>query len=195
MTVCIKNHNSRIMKSVLKHRDSIVEIQPVWENMQAKNRFCMKEVYNSLCSKTTKVCWCNLFWGNSTRLRALITLRLTYQGRLTTKHRLKNFGMLNDSYCCFCSTDETMNNLFYECSDLKKIWVTILEWIQIKRVPLECDKELDWIISFTKGKGWRPAILKLAITETLYGVWKYCNDISYGNTVNKTKIVDNIIIW
>ena len=65
--------------------------------------------------------------------------------------------------------------------------------VQIKRVPREWNDELEWLISSTKGKGKRHAILKLAAAETLYGIWRYRNDKSFGNTVDNTKIADNII--
>ncbi|KAI5415060.1 hypothetical protein KIW84_040498 [Lathyrus oleraceus] len=73
------------------------------------------------------------------------------------------------------------------------IWTKILEWIQIKHNPQPWDEELKWLSKSTKDKGWRSSTLKLAATETFNVVWKYSNDICYGNVVDKTKIVDNII--
>lgn len=59
--------------------------------------------------------------------------------------------------------------------------------------PLCWDEELNSLIRNTKGKGWRAYLLKLAATEALYGVWKYQNNKSYGNSVDNTKIVENIL--
>lgn len=42
-----------------------------------------------------------------------------------------------------------------------------------------------------KGKEWRAHLLKLDAMESLYGIWKYRNDISYNNSVDNTKIVEN----
>lgn len=193
MNVSVKIHNSWIMKSILKHRSSILDIQSIWDSMLEKNRFGMKEVYKSLCTNTSKVRWRNLFRGNTARPRALMTLWLACHGRLATKNRLKKFGMIEDSKCCFCPAEESINHLFYGCPELKIIWTKVLDWVQIKRVPREWNDELEWLISSTKGKGKRHAILKLAAAETLYGIWRYRNDKSFGNTVDNTKIADNII--
>ncbi|KHN21002.1 hypothetical protein glysoja_009310, partial [Glycine soja] len=175
MNVSVKIHNSWIMKSILKHRSSILDIQSIWDSMLEKNRFGMKEVYKSLCTNTSKVRWRNLFRGNTARPRALMTLWLACHGRLATKNRLKKFGMIEDSKCCFCPAEESINHLFYGCPELKIIWTKVLDWVQIKRVPREWNDELEWLISSTKGKGKRHAILKLAAAETLYGIWRYRN--------------------
>ena len=49
------------------------------------------------------------------------------------------------------------------------------------------------MIHYTKEKGWKTSILKLTTAETIYGVWRYRNNKSYGNSVDNTQIVANII--
>jgi hypothetical protein len=54
-------------------------------------------------------------------------------------------------------------------------------------------QEVDWIIHHTKGKGVRAKILKLAFTESVYEIWRYKNDISFGNDVENKHIDEHII--
>ncbi|KHN42750.1 hypothetical protein glysoja_030233, partial [Glycine soja] len=96
-------------------------------------------------------------------------------GRLPTKDRLLRFGMLGDKICCFCEGPESHDHLFFGCSVLGDVWKQVLEWIQVKHHPQEWNEELKWIIRHGKGKGHKASILKLAVTETVYGIWKYRN--------------------
>jgi hypothetical protein len=53
---------------------------------------------------------------------------------------------------------------------------------------------MDLIIQRTKGKGDHANILKLAFTESVYEIWRYRNDISFGNVVQKKHIEEKIIL-
>lgn len=35
---------------------------------------------------------------------------------------------------------------------------------------------MHWLVDYSKGKGLRASILKLAAAETIYGIWSYRND-------------------
>ena len=100
---------------------------------------------------------------------------------------------MDSNRCCFCTNEETINHLIYGCYELKTIWFQELDWIHVKRTPLYWDEELAWLTHNTKGKCWKTSILKLVAIETLYGVWKYRNNKNYGNSVDNTKIVENIL--
>ncbi|CAL5199297.1 unnamed protein product [Lathyrus oleraceus] len=123
-----------------------------------------------------------------------MTMWLACHGRSATKQRLFRFAIIFYNRCCFRAHEEEYNNyMMFLCPKTVSIWTKILEWIQIKHNPQLWDEELKWLSKSTKDKGWRSSTLKLAATETFNGVWKYSNDICYGNVVDKTKIMDNII--
>ncbi|XP_058741022.1 uncharacterized protein LOC131613364 [Vicia villosa] len=123
-----------------------------------------------------------------------MTMWLACHGRLATRQRLFRFGMVSDNRCCLCKSDEeSINHLLFVCPDTVCIWAKILAWIQVSHTPQSWDAEILWLSKNTNGKGWRASILKLAAAETIYSVWKYRNDICFGNAVDKAKIVDNII--
>ena len=137
--------------------------------------------------------WNRLFCGNPARPRALMTLWQVCHGRLPTKDRLLRFGMLGDKICCFCEGPESHDHLFFGCSVLGDVWKQVLEWIQVKHHPQEWNEELKWIIRHGKGKGHKASILKLEVTETVYGIWKYRNAKIFEEIVDNTNIVDYII--
>lgn len=53
-------------------------------------------------------------------------------------------------------------------------------------------KELHWVINFNSRKGWRANILKLAFTETLYGIQAYGNYMIFLHNTHRN-IYDIII--
>ncbi|GAU47651.1 hypothetical protein TSUD_27760 [Trifolium subterraneum] len=77
-------------------------------------------------------------------------------------------------------------NLWLACheSETKGVWRKILEWIQIDHNPLGWRQEVEWIFQQSKGKGGHAKILKLAFTESVYEIWRYRNDVRFGNVVH-----------
>ncbi|XP_058775467.1 uncharacterized protein LOC131649726 [Vicia villosa] len=112
--------------------------------------------------------------------------------RLATRSRLMRFGFVQDNTCSFCTSEESYNHLFFDCAELRKIWVVVLDWIQIQHTPDKWDDELPWALSSCKGKGWKAKLLKLALTETIYGVWHHRNRISFGNASDLNHIIDDV---
>jgi hypothetical protein len=45
----------------------------------------------------------------------------------------------------------------------------------------------------SKGRGWKAQLLKSAAAEAIYNIWKYRNDICFGNQIHNTNIEDGII--
>lgn len=61
-------------------------------------------------------------------------------------------------------------------------------WIEVHHDPKSWTEELCWLVQKYKGKSIRADILKLALAETVYGVWKYRNFASFGRDIDITKI-------
>lgn len=143
-------------------------------------------------------------FGNLAHPRSVFVLWLACNGRLATKERLKKFGMVQDDRCVFYSQKESIDHLFFCCSSLKSIWENVLLWININHKPLDWERELAWVTRNCKGRSWHANILKCAIAELVYGIWKTRNDKVFGkDTINgryiiiEREIIDNIVykIW
>ncbi|MCI25261.1 hypothetical protein A2U01_0046451, partial [Trifolium medium] len=78
-------------------------------------------------------------------------------------------------------SEENINHLFFVCTELKLIWQKVLRWLKIDHVPMDWTAELRWITRHSKGKGWKAQLLKSAAAETVYALWKYRNDVCFGN--------------
>ncbi|KAH1252729.1 hypothetical protein GmHk_04G009618 [Glycine max] len=130
----------------------------------------MGKLYRKLQYCGQRMEWNNLLYGNTARPRANFILWLACHGRLSTKDRLCKYGMIDDKSCCFCSEEESMNHLFFACDNSKRVWMKVLQWVQIRHDPSDWPNELHWLIRHTKGKGTRATVLKMAIAETIYEI-------------------------
>ncbi|XP_058757171.1 uncharacterized protein LOC131630409 [Vicia villosa] len=181
------------IKRILELRNQIQNFQVLWDSMVAHKKFKMSAVYEVLTGRDQLVEWRGLFCRNAARPRAMFTTWLVCHSRLATRDRLKKFNMIRDSKCVFCQIEEESNaHLFFACKYTNTIWKHILDWIQVQHTPLPWVEELNWIKNVVGKKGWRASMLKLAFTETVYGIWSRRNNMVFGN-ITHTDTVKEII--
>ncbi|XP_058734020.1 uncharacterized protein LOC131605711 [Vicia villosa] len=72
------------------------------------------------------------------------------------------------------------------------IWKKVLTWLNYDHQPLKWQEELKWVLKATSKKGTRAKLLKMAFTESVYGIWTRRNDIVFNHT-SHTDFVPNII--
>lgn len=99
-------------------------------------------------------------------------LCLAMQNKLNTLDRLLRWGVISCDSCilCNCSSPESHNHVFFECSFSKALWAAMLR-NQVGRDPLCWDEEEEWFIQHSKGKGFRKSKLKLPLSATTYNIW------------------------
>ncbi|XP_058745986.1 uncharacterized protein LOC131618845 [Vicia villosa] len=136
------------------------------------NKLQLKTLYTSMQEDVGKPSWRALMFGNMARPRSVFLLWLACNGMLATKDHLKKIGMIQDDRCAFCVQQESLDHLFFCCTNLKSIWEAVLSWLNINHVPLDWERELRWLTLNCKGRSWRAKFLKCAIAESVYEVWK-----------------------
>lgn len=194
ITAFVRPNSSWILKNIMNQRDKLGQIQQHWDQALSRQKFPMSAMYHGLTEEHQRVPWRSVMCGNKARPRAVICLWLACHKKLSTKDRLRRFGMIQSSDCSICNcADESINHLFFNCSGTREIWGNILDWLGRRHDPREWDMELAWIIENTKGKGWKSALLKMATAETVYNVWHYRNSMCFGTVVDKQVIERNII--
>ncbi|XP_058765292.1 uncharacterized protein LOC131638764 [Vicia villosa] len=102
-------------------------------------------------------------------------------GRLETKSRLAQIGVVTDGKCMFCRKEESQEHLFFACEFTGEIWRKMLTWIGIFRKLQDWKIEKAWLCVETSKKGWNRLILKAVIAEKIYAIWTLRNDIIFKN--------------
>ena len=194
MSATIKRNSTWILKSIMKQRPKVNNLQLVWIEMLRKRKFSMKQVYMELVEDHNRADWFRLLRYNIARLRANVTLWLACQNRLATKTRLKNMNLIQCSLCSLCKEqDEDLDHLMFSCRVTKAIWLEVLKWMDIDHTPQMWRDEVRWVMQYTKGKGWKREILKLAFSEVVYGTWIYKNRVVFENDSVNMSIAKSII--
>ncbi|RZC05429.1 Transcription factor E2FC isoform B [Glycine soja] len=182
MSMGIKDSCSWILKGILKQIQKIQSLTN-WSTLLQKDRFVLKIMYNELQDVSSRVPWRKLFFSNLARPCAKFVFWTVCHDRLATKVRMMKFGLLSDTKCNFCDHLETIDHLLFEYAEMKDVWIQILEWQKINHQPKKWIEELSWAMAQGKGKGHRATLLKTALTETVYELWKYRNEVSFGEMV------------
>ncbi|XP_058783235.1 uncharacterized protein LOC131657902 [Vicia villosa] len=171
---------SWVFLNIMKQRQYIPQLQQLWDKMVSNDKFSMKLVFECLVGSMAKVDWRYLMRHNPARPRAMIILWMLCHGRLSTKDRMCRFGFIQDNACSLCrENDETMPHLFFSCRITHTIWSHILKWIECHHTPCAWQDELKWVTATTRKKGWKARLLKLAFTETVYGIWHLRNSMIF----------------
>ncbi|CAK8561770.1 unnamed protein product [Lathyrus sativus] len=158
-----------------------------------KEKYSVGRVYQFLKKDDPDVGWKHMLSNTIARPRALFTMWMACHHRLATRGRLKRLGLTTDDKCNFCDKEETVDHLLFECPLFRTCWQQILVWLGFQHFPCEWREELEWLITHCKGKGWRKCILRSAVAETIHEVWRYRNNVVFGNTTNVLDIRDLVI--
>ncbi|XP_058727219.1 uncharacterized protein LOC131598656 [Vicia villosa] len=192
MTFTPNSASTWIIREIMNTRSLIQSCQSQWEGMILKNKFCCGEIYSSF-NTNPSMDWSNLCIRNPARPCAIMILWLLCHKRLATKSRLCKFGFINNTNCLVCGLIESDSHIFFDCNEYHEIWRAILHWIQIDRCPKLWDEEISWLMTRTKGKGWRSRLLKLALAEDLYGIWIHRNSLIFGSPRDRKHTIQGII--
>ncbi|XP_058782844.1 uncharacterized protein LOC131657465 [Vicia villosa] len=177
----------------METRDEVQKHQQLWDRMLTHNKFNMKLMYDALTEHDNVVDWRNIFNRNMARPRAKFITWMLCHEKLATKDRLRRFNLITDSICSICkAADESIAHLFFDCRENREVWCQILQWIENIHSPLPWPDELRWIVKESNKKGWRASLLRMAFSETVYGIWYRRNNIVFGKDPN-TNIVNSII--
>lgn len=142
-----------------------------WESIDVNGKFPSGKVSRELMGDKENVAWRKVLFGNKVRTRAAFVLRLACHGRLTTKNRLQRMGVLNDGKWFFGDNDESVEDLFFDCKFSANAWSRVLKWTKIQWNPRQWNDGLQ-----SKGKSPRAQVMKMALAETLYNVWRFRNE-------------------
>ncbi|XP_058771340.1 uncharacterized protein LOC131644745 [Vicia villosa] len=187
---------SWILKDIIVRREDVNQLQQIWNDMQYKRKFSMKKLYDHLLNAENNVNWSHIIQHNAARPRVVVCLWLVCHNRMATKVRLKRLGLLQEDCCNLCNEYmEDINHLIINCRITNHIWKEVLKWLEVNHQPTQWQEELNWIIQHTKGKGFYSSIMKIAIAETVYGIWMHRNKRIFGTNASEdtTKVVHKII--
>ncbi|XP_058725586.1 uncharacterized protein LOC131596867 [Vicia villosa] len=112
---------------------------------------------------------------------------------MATKEILFKFGLLKDTRCELCGHDvESREHIMFKCKHSTVIWAETCKWMQLDNRTVN----LNWIKTWTHGKGWRKGLFKVVAAETIYAIWTQRNNYIFHKntyTIDSDRNVKNIV--
>ncbi|XP_058773804.1 uncharacterized protein LOC131648018 [Vicia villosa] len=161
-------------------KDKIKETD-AWAAVLQTGRYKTTVVYKELHGYRGHVPLKHMLYQNYAKPRARFIIWLSLLGQLNTKDRLLKHGNVINAGCIFCREEETLHRLLLECHITKQIWRRVLQNIGYDRNPVGWTQERLWLIGETRRKGWHMDMVKIAIAESVYGIWRHCNDVIFNH--------------
>lgn len=98
-------------------------------------------------------------FSHSVQRHALIQW-LAFHGRLTTRDRLHNWGVVPCVECVLCKTgEESHKHLLFECPYGHILWTHLLRKWDSAREPIGFEEEINWAIPMARGKSFKSQLL------------------------------------
>lgn len=105
------------------------------DQLQKGNSFSIMKLYQLQFPQLPKVPWKGIVLQPKMHPRFKFILWLALQRRLATVDRLLKYGVQIPQQCILCKlTDETFDNLFFECSVTNELWSRLLKWWDIAKL-------------------------------------------------------------
>ncbi|XP_058222933.1 uncharacterized protein LOC131332653 [Rhododendron vialii] len=150
-------------------------------HISPNGQYTTKHTWEAIRSKSEKVPWASLVWFPRNVPKWAFILWLACLKRLSTKDRLRKWGMEVDPTCVLCSqADESLQHLFFHCCYSSNIWEVILYRFQIQRKADLWNSEVSWAIHFCRGNSFQSLLFKLVFAAAVYHIWMERNSRIFG---------------
>ncbi|XP_020261420.1 uncharacterized protein LOC109837536 [Asparagus officinalis] len=162
-----KAGDSWLWKQLIKSRDYAVNLLGGVENLKNLISSCyvnskvrLSALYNAL-KPGSKVDRHDTVWEKLNYPKHSFIMWLAIQDKLLTQDRLHKRGIIQSNQCLLCegAVAESRNHLFFDCNFSNCVWNGIMEWLKFK----------------LRGKGSKQRIKRLALTATIYNIWRERN--------------------
>ena len=158
--------------------------------------FSTKGTWQQLREVFPRVSWHKAVWFRESVPRYSFIQWIANLGRLTTRDRLRQWGMNVPAACVLCSTGlDSHNHLFFECEFSSSIWVSLSSRIA-RNPPRTLLSAASWALNVQSSPPFfARKILKLLLQSSIYMIWKERNNrVFSGNhgTLASTKSLIDI---
>ena len=110
--------------------------------------FTVKSMYNNLMLTNRLPCE-SVVWKLKIPLKIKIFLWYLQKGVILTKDNLLKRNWKGGSKCCFCSEDETIQHLFFDCHVAKFVWSAVFFAFGVKALASVSNMLGSWLRGFS----------------------------------------------
>jgi hypothetical protein len=149
--------------------------KPIWKYTKS-GKFTVKSLYNRLSSVGIDRFFKHL-WKAKIPLKIKICLWLIWHNAIATKDNMKKRKWVGNYACSFCSSDESINHLFFACPAAKYMWSIVATSIGAPNRPICFTQYFWWIADRLPGRTNLHVICVAALCWVIWKTWnKACFD-------------------
>jgi hypothetical protein len=188
--------------------DALVEIQsrlpeisigdhdkPIWTASKLGS-YVSAETWDMLRNRHPEVTWWPLVWFAYAIPKQAFILWLVMRDKLTTGERLAKWGYNGSTVCFFCRHRlESRGHLFFECGFSSRIWQAAMARCFVEKPPLLWEDVLQLGCRNWKKKTLRDTLCRLALSSTVYNLWRARNEIKHSGQPKTEEQLLKIILW
>ncbi|XP_056690365.1 uncharacterized protein [Spinacia oleracea] len=159
-------------------------------------QYSIRKMYQGLLGQFPKVQWRRVLCNSSASPKSLFILWLALHGRLPTKDRILQWGIVTDGLCSLCGSKlESTQHLFFQCSFSKKVWQKFLQGLHISRAVQNFDQEIQFPIRMSKNTIAVSKLFLAGFAETVYGLWLQRNQRVFAGHIQTAEQISRDVIF
>jgi hypothetical protein len=137
----------------------------IWQ-FNSSGKYSVQSLYAVLNDRGLRQVYTPVMWKIHVPSRIHVFLWLMANNKTLTRDNLAIRREVNDKTCLFCSENESVKHLFYECCVARNLWGVVAEIIEL---PLVRDFEsmAKWWI-----RGKKYAVVNVIYAAVLWTIWK-----------------------
>ena len=181
----------RLLKVLHEFKD-LISLQPGIHFSQPNgvdfNQFChvngtvsSSMVYEVLRTKRNTTVWGKYIWKGIQCRRWVFIMWIALHGRLYTRKRMQDRGLLDSAECALCDTgEETESHLWFECVYVKEVMDIIFKWVDISSRERSLGGWMEWFGGDNATRSLKFQCKLLVFVAIVYFTWKSRNRVVHG---------------
>ncbi|XP_070014197.1 uncharacterized protein [Nicotiana sylvestris] len=178
---------SWLVQKILKAKQYMIEVGVNLDEVLEKEHITINYIYKKLKQDHQKMPWRKLVCNNGGMPKWIFILYVAILGKLATRDRLVRWGITNELLCPMCNVEEeSMEHLFFKCTYTTTIWEKLLQWMNVKRQPMEWSQEIEWACNNVRGRSANAEIYRIVLASCVYYIWQESNHRIFGAQLRPT---------
>lgn len=147
----------------------------IW-TLNSSGCFSAKSALEALISSAPEVGWYHLAWHKRHVSRWSLIQWVTILGRLNTRDRLMDWGIVHASSCVLCLGGvESHAHLFFSCQFSTRVWLGVRARLGSFTHDWSLASEVSWGSHSCKNKSVWASLFKLCLAASIYYIWRERN--------------------
>jgi hypothetical protein len=175
----LQNQYRRLLDIVFRYSLNSDKDYARWD-WEKSGIFSVKSTYKHLCRHDYGLNFSRI-WKAKLPLKIKIFMWLVIQNSILTKDNLGKRKWKGNKSCAFCSENESVQHLFFECSTAKYVWSLLAHSLGAVCRPNSLEQYWTWVQNILPQA---PSMHTVGLATVVWAIWRTRNNVCF----NKKKM-------